>query len=217
MRGACSPGNRVDHQLGLALLTRNAVILLLIVEGRPIVRQRLRLGWLRLCWLLVLRHDTTLRLLTRVARYVRTRTAALGRVDPVRPALLISGTSSQRGLSRSSGSWGSKAMPSTRIASRMFSIQGNVVTSTDRDPARVHLAFRPHWINAWFLRPLARPYTRVDGAEHTCRWNRETILDVAAGAHAVETFIRYKGTSSDLGTGRTTITVQPGEDVRVEA
>ncbi len=92
-----------------------------------------------------------------------------------------------------------------------------MVASTDRDTARVHLAFRPHWINAWFLRLLARPYTRLDGAEHSCRWNRETILDVAEGVHAVETFIRYKGTSSDLGTGRTTTTVQPGEDVRVEA
>ncbi len=92
MRGACYRGSRVDDQLGLALLTRAAVILLLIVEGRPIVRQRqrqrqrLRLGWLRLCWLLVLRHDTTLRLLTRVACHVRTRTAALGRVDTARPA-----------------------------------------------------------------------------------------------------------------------------------
>jgi hypothetical protein len=67
------------------------------------------------------------------------------------------------------------------------------------------------------LVPLARPYVRVDGQEHPLAWAREETMPLTAGAHRLETFIRYRGTRIDLGTGRLDITVVPGQQVRVEA
>lgn len=91
------------------------------------------------------------------------------------------------------------------------------MVSLDRDAARIRLVFRPHWVNSWLLRSLARPYTRIDGAEYTCAWNHVTKCDVPAGTHVIETFIRYRGTSAGLGSGRITIAVSPGENIRIEA
>ncbi len=73
----------------------------------------------------------------------------------------------------------------------------------------------PHWANAGILLPLARPFVRLDGAEHLARWRRPLVLPVEAGAHRVETFFRYRGFNAELGAGGVTVTVQPGVDLEV--
>lgn len=75
----------------------------------------------------------------------------------------------------------------------------------------------PHWVNASLLMPLARPFVRVDGDELIARWKHPLELPVVAGKHLVETFIRYRGFNAELGTGKLTLEVQPGEDLEVVA
>ncbi len=75
----------------------------------------------------------------------------------------------------------------------------------------------PHWVSAWVLLPLARPFVQLDGAEHVARWRHPLALRVDAGEHLVETFLRYKGFGAPLGTGKLIVEVPPGEDVAVAA
>lgn len=83
--------------------------------------------------------------------------------------------------------------------------------------AHLRLVARPHPINAWVLRPAARPFARVDGQEYPMRWGRELSLPVPAGEHVVETFLRYRGTRADLGVGRLTVTAAAGDDLHLHA
>ena len=89
--------------------------------------------------------------------------------------------------------------------------------STENGGIRLRIAFHPHWLNGWFLSALTHPWARVDGKEHPCRWGRETVVETSAGDHIVETYVRYRGTSTDLGTGRLTIDGTKGEDLLVIA
>lgn len=82
---------------------------------------------------------------------------------------------------------------------------------------QLSVTMTPHWINATVLLPLAHPFVRLDGAEHLARWKHPLVLPVEAGEHLVETFLRYKGFSTELGTGRLTIEVQRGVDLEVAA
>ncbi|GAA5189484.1 hypothetical protein GCM10023322_42440 [Rugosimonospora acidiphila] len=81
----------------------------------------------------------------------------------------------------------------------------------------LRVVVRPHWVNACLLVPFARPYARIDGQEYTLRWKRPLRVDVAAGRHAVETFTRYRGASTALGTGRIEVEVGPDREVGIVA
>jgi hypothetical protein len=57
----------------------------------------------------------------------------------------------------------------------------------------------------------------VDGQEYAMRWGQELTLPLPAGDHVVETFIRYKGTGWNLGTGQLALTATPDDDLHVHA
>lgn len=82
---------------------------------------------------------------------------------------------------------------------------------------RLRVRARAHWVNALVLRPLTRPFLRLDGREHPLAWGRTTEFPVPAGPHLVETFVRYRGTPWNLGTGTLRVDVRDGEDVDVLA
>jgi hypothetical protein len=65
------------------------------------------------------------------------------------------------------------------------------------------------WLNRWLLVPLARPYVRVDGRERPLRWGRPAELPVPPGTHAVEVYLRYRGSRRNLGTGRLDVPIGP--------
>jgi len=72
-------------------------------------------------------------------------------------------------------------------------------------------------VNAWVLVPFARPYVRVDGQEHACRWNQPLPIEVTAGRHVIEAFMRYRAIPAALGTGRIEVDVSPGCEVSITA
>lgn len=82
---------------------------------------------------------------------------------------------------------------------------------------KMFVTVSPHWINAWVLLPLARPFVQVDGAELVARWDHTQVLSVDAGEHLVETFIRYKGFQAKLGIGTLKVEVHQGEEVEIAA
>jgi hypothetical protein len=79
------------------------------------------------------------------------------------------------------------------------------------------VSVRPHWINGWFLRLLARPFVVVDGRERQSSWGEAELVTVPAGEHDVAVFLRYKGTRNQLGMGQLRVQVRPGDVVRVSA
>ena len=81
--------------------------------------------------------------------------------------------------------------------------------------AHLTLRFAPHRVNGWFLRLFALPYARVDGREHPCRWGEALTLDLAPGSHRLESFLRYRGTKAELGTGSIEFTAAPDDDLQV--
>lgn len=83
--------------------------------------------------------------------------------------------------------------------------------------ANLTVAPRPHWVNAWLLRTAARPYLRLDGAEHALDWGQACTLPITPGTHVLQTFWRYRGFRLALGTGTLQLTVRTGEDVLVLA
>ena len=87
----------------------------------------------------------------------------------------------------------------------------------DDGPMQLFVTVSPHWVNAGILLPLARPFVGLDGTEHIARWKHPLALQVDAGEHLVETFLRYRGFDTPLGTGRLTVEIAPGEDVSVAA
>ena len=65
-----------------------------------------------------------------------------------------------------------------------------------RHVTRVTVLARPHWVDGWWLRSTARPYLRLDGAEHALAWGRAHTSPLAPGTHLVQTFWRYRGLRS---------------------
>lgn len=76
---------------------------------------------------------------------------------------------------------------------------------------------RAHWVNAWFLRPFARPVVRMDGNDHEARWGRPLRFEVAAGPHEIGVGARYRRSISVLGVAGTRIEIPPEQNVMVEA
>lgn len=89
--------------------------------------------------------------------------------------------------------------------------------TTENGDIRLRIAFHPHWVNGWFLSAFTRPWARVDGTEYPCRWSGETVVETSRGDHTVETYVRYRGTSTDVGTGRLTVVAAEGDDLLVVA
>lgn len=58
---------------------------------------------------------------------------------------------------------------------------------------------------------------RLDGREHRLAWERVVDLPLEAGPHVLETPVRYRGSTSALGTGRWEFTAAAGETVEVLA
>lgn len=83
--------------------------------------------------------------------------------------------------------------------------------------ARLDVTFNPNAVNGWFLRAAAKPYVEINGAEHPCRWSGSTTVAVEPGEVTVATYVIYRGTRAHLGTGSTTLQLEPGAEVRVEA
>lgn len=76
---------------------------------------------------------------------------------------------------------------------------------------------RPHWVNGWLLTPAARPYLRLDGVERPLAWGEPCTVRVAPGVHTLQTFWRYRGVRSPLGTGTLTVEAHEGGDLFVLA
>ncbi|MEV0985282.1 hypothetical protein AB0I45_13145 [Brevibacterium sp. NPDC049920] len=76
---------------------------------------------------------------------------------------------------------------------------------------------RTHWINGWFLRIFARPVVIVDDVEHRAGWDRALRVDVAAGRHRVAVGACYRGTSSIVGAEESSLEVDHGQVIAVEA
>ncbi len=91
------------------------------------------------------------------------------------------------------------------------------VTDVAGESGQIGITISAHWVNSCLLVPLTIPYTCVDGVEHACRWGVENILDVPPGEHQVETYIRYRGTRANLGTGTVAATVTAGRRVGIVA
>lgn len=83
--------------------------------------------------------------------------------------------------------------------------------------ANLTVVARAHWVNAWVLIPASRPFVRVDGAETALHWGESTTVNVSPGHHSIETFFRYRGTRSALGTGRLELDAAPGQTIDIEA
>ena len=76
---------------------------------------------------------------------------------------------------------------------------------------------RPHRVNGWLLRLAARPYLRLDGVERPLTWGAARTFRVAPGAHTLQTFWRYRGVRSPLGTGTLTVQAHDGGELFVLA
>ena len=74
-----------------------------------------------------------------------------------------------------------------------------------------------HWLNGWFLRLFARPYVRVDDVEELASWGDPFRFPVAPGRHVVAVGVRYRGTKSLLGADGASVSVEPGQDLRLMA
>lgn len=81
----------------------------------------------------------------------------------------------------------------------------------------VSITFRPNPVNAWFLRPFARPFAAIDSEEIPCLWGRATTVPLAPGRHSLAVFVRYRGTSWNLGTGRLDVEVREGDSLEIVA
>lgn len=84
-------------------------------------------------------------------------------------------------------------------------------------PASLSVAVTPHWFNGWFLRLLAVPVVRVDGADQTVAWGRAATVNVVSGLHTVAAGARYRGTRSVLGLEPADVRVADGEHLRLAA
>jgi len=76
---------------------------------------------------------------------------------------------------------------------------------------------RAHWMNAWFLRLLARPIVRFDGEEQEAAWGRPCRIETVPGSHRVAVGARYRGTARVLGIAELPLEVAPGQSVVAEA
>lgn len=76
---------------------------------------------------------------------------------------------------------------------------------------------RPHRVNGWLLRLAAQPYLRLDGVEHSLTWDEACAIRVVPGAHTLQTFWRYRGVRSPLGTGTLTVEAREGGELFVLA
>lgn len=80
---------------------------------------------------------------------------------------------------------------------------------------KIRVTINAHWVNKALLIPMATPFARIDGTEHACQWGKPSEFDVDEGEHVVETYIRYKKSSSNLGTADTRVTIEAGETVEI--
>ncbi|WP_279102670.1 hypothetical protein [Gordonia bronchialis] len=72
-------------------------------------------------------------------------------------------------------------------------------------------------VNAWFLLFASTPALVVDEAVHPLKWSRPNRVAIEPGSHEVAVGIRYRGFSAVLGKAPETVTVQPGETLRLSA
>lgn len=84
-----------------------------------------------------------------------------------------------------------------------------------RTDAFIALTMRAKLVNRWVLHPLARAYAVIEGVERQCPWKQESLISVHSGRVEVTTYVRYKGTKWNLGTGVATFDVPPGGTLRV--
>ncbi len=66
-------------------------------------------------------------------------------------------------------------------------------------PTAIAVTVRPHPVNGWFLRTIARPVVVIDGAEYHARWSRRRTVPVRPGEHTLAVGVRYRGTPWLLG------------------
>lgn len=74
-----------------------------------------------------------------------------------------------------------------------------------------------NFVNAWFLLVATTPAVVVDEAVHRHAWSQPTRVAVEPGSQEVAVGIRYRGFSAILGKAPETVTVQPGETLRLSA
>lgn len=56
-----------------------------------------------------------------------------------------------------------------------------------------------HWVNGWFLKPLAKPYVVVNGRERRVRWGREVAIELVSVNAKIGVGVRYFGRGALLG------------------
>ena len=65
--------------------------------------------------------------------------------------------------------------------------------------AGVTVVVTGHWLSAWFLRLLARPWVVVDGEERRVRWGEPTPVSLPEQPVLVGAGVRYLGRGPLLG------------------
>ncbi|ADG79642.1 putative protein OS=Tsukamurella paurometabola (strain ATCC 8368 / DSM / CCUG 35730 /CIP 100753 / JCM 10117 / KCTC 9821 / NBRC 16120 / NCIMB 702349/ NCTC 13040) OX=521096 GN=Tpau_3049 PE=4 SV=1 [Tsukamurella paurometabola] len=80
--------------------------------------------------------------------------------------------------------------------------------------ATLRIAFAPHWVNAWFVRIVYRPWVQLDdGVPHLARWRAPIDIPVVAGHRTVTTFLRRRwqsGASPRISQRAITVDVPEG-------
>lgn len=76
---------------------------------------------------------------------------------------------------------------------------------------------RPYWVSTWLLRPMARPFVVIDGAEYPARWGADLTVAVSEGPHSVGVGMRYRGFKALLGVREKKVDLRGGFPVRLNA
>lgn len=64
------------------------------------------------------------------------------------------------------------------------------------------------------LHTLTQAYAVIEGVQRQCPWKQESLIPVQSGRIEVTTYVRYKCTKWNLGTGVATLDVPPGGTLR---
>ncbi|WP_181149988.1 hypothetical protein [Arthrobacter sp. MYb227] len=75
----------------------------------------------------------------------------------------------------------------------------------------ITVSIHPHWFSAWFLYLAAKPVLQIDGVEQRAQWNSACTVALRSGAHKVSVGLRYRGSSSLLGSSTLKVGLRDNE------
>jgi hypothetical protein len=83
--------------------------------------------------------------------------------------------------------------------------------------AEIAVTMRGNLINFWWLPIFTRPFATINGDEYQLRWLREQMIEVGPGSLRIESFIKYRGFSKQLGVDGCETQIPAGERVEIMA